>query len=922
LRYYKSFFTGSAAALYFGGVKRNFMIKIILMINSLIKQKNFTPTLLCLLGLLLATLAFFHPLLGGKLIRQSDVILIRGMQKNIEEYRQTHNGEDALWSMSMFSGMPAYPIHVQYEGNVLRNIQKIMKLGLPEPIGLFFWGMVGFFWLLRLYTLGPTLALAGALGFGFFTYYIIITEAGHGAKVTALMYAPAVLASIITAFRGKIFLGAALLFFTLGLQALANHIQMTYYLAMVAVVIGLHELLKSLYEKKIKTFLLTVGALSVAAGLAILINASHLMPFYEYSNYSIRGKSELKLEPEEMKDPKVNVHKSKRGSGLDKEYAYGWSNSRDELMTLLIPNFKGGSSNGALTKNSQTYKLFEDKDPEGVYIKQKQWPLYWGEQAFTSGPTYAGAAICFLFILGLILVRSGIKWAILYSTLLFSLLSLGKHSYPILEAIILLSLPAIFYFTHKKITKIPAPLYGTLLAAGGLLIVTLIGGDPAKSFTIKDLFFDYLPIYNKFRAPASMLAIVGITMPWLALLGAGAFFDSATEDSAKKQALYYALAITLLLILPFALFPDAFFSFTGPADAQFAAEQKILLDALIKDRKSLMVADCWRSFFFIVAVAGLLELSRRKMIQDKWASLGIALIILLDLFVVDTRFLWKDEYETKEEFNSHFEPREADLILKQQDTSYYRVFPLGRNPFNDGRTPYYLKSIGGYNAVKIKRYQQLIEAHISEMNMNVISMLNTKYIITQQPINHPALQELHTTREKEIIYKNRINFGPAWIVQNVYVMPTPDDAIKSLDTLKVFYSAVIEQKDSQALAAQSFSRDSLDLGKEYIRVLKADNRLMQYEYNSDKNRFVVFSEVFYPKGWKAYIDGKEAHIFHTNYVLRGLIVPAGKRKIEFKYDPEVLKESKLISQIGSVLLFLVLGGAIFFEIRNVRTPKQ
>lgn len=892
------------------------------MMNSLIKQKNFTPTLLCLLGLLLATLAFFHPLLGGKLIRQSDVILIRGMQKNIEEYREKHNGEDALWSMSMFSGMPAYPIHIQYEGNVLRNIQKIMKLGLPEPIGLFFWGMVGFFWLLRLYNIRPALALAGALAFGFFTYHIIIIEAGHGAKVAALMYSPAVLASIITAFRGKIFLGAALLFFTLGLQVLANHIQMTYYLAMLTLIIGMYELLRSLHEKKIKTFLLATGALSVTAGLAILINASHLLPFYEYSNYSIRGKSELQLEPGEMKDPKVNVHKSKRGSGLDKEYAYGWSNSRDELFTLLIPNFKGGTSNGALTKNSQTYKLLEDRDPEGIYIKQKQWPLYWGNQAFTSGPTYAGAAICFFFILGLILVRSGIKWPLLYSTLLFILLSLGKNSYPIAEAIIILSLPAIFYFTYKKVTKIPAPLYGSLLAAGGLLLVTVIGSDPASNFTIKDLFFDYLPIYNKFRAPASMLAIVGITMPWLALLGANAFLDPAVEDKAQKTALIYALGITLLLILPFAVFPDAFFTFTGPGDAQFPAEQKILLEALIKDRKSLMVADCWRSFFFIVAAAGLLELFRRKIIQDKPASLGIAWIVFLDLFLIDTRFLWKEEYETKAEFESHFQAREADLILKQQDTSYYRVFPLGRNPFNDGRTPYYLKSIGGYNAVKIKRYQQLIEAHISEMNMNVISMLNTKYIITQQPINHPVLEKLHTTQEKEIIYKNRINFGPAWIVQNVQVMPTPDDAIKSLDTLKVFYTAVIEQKDSKALTAQSFSRDSLDLEKESIRILKADNRLMQYEYNSDKNRFVVFSEVFYPKGWKAYIDGKEAHIFHTNYVLRGLIVPAGRHKIEFKYDPEVLKESKLISQIGSVLLFLVLGGAIFFEFRNAKRKKE
>ncbi|MCS6903781.1 MAG: YfhO family protein [Bacteroidia bacterium] len=868
--------------------------------------------------MLVATLAFFHPLLRGKLIRQSDLILIKGMQRNIEEYRETHNGEDALWSMSMFSGMPAYPIHVQYEGNILRPIQRVLKLGLPEPIGLFFWGMVGFFWLLRLYSVGPYLALAGAFGFGFFSYYIIITEAGHGAKLAALMYSPAVIASIITAFRGKIFLGAALLFFTLGLQVLANHIQMTYYLLMVVVIVGLYELVKAFQEKVLKKFFLTTAALSLAAGLAVAINASHLMPFYEYSHYSIRGKSELKLEPEEMKDPKLNVHKTKRGSGLDKEYAYGWSNDRDELMTLLIPNFKGGSSNGALTKNSHTYQLFESQDPEGIYIKQKQWPLYWGTQAFTSGPTYAGAVVCFLFILGLILVRSGIKWALLYATLLFFLLSLGKNSYPLWEALLLLSLPAIFYFTYKKLKKVPPPLYGALLTLGGIILVSLIGDDPARSFTIKDLFFDYLPIYNKFRAPASMLAIVGITMPWLAILGASAFMDPSIEDKTKKVALLYALGICLALVLPFAFAPDSFFSFTGPSDAQFSEEQKPLLEALIKDRRSLMVADAWRSFYFILVAAALLELFRRKILQEQLTSIGLALAVLIDLFVVDIRFLWKDEYETKQEFESHFQPREADLILKQQDTSYFRVFPLGRNPFNDGRTPYYLKSIGGYNAVKIKRYQQLIEAHISEMNMNVISMLNTKYIITQQPLEHPALEKLYTTRENEIIYKNRINFGPAWIVQDVKVVPTPDDAIKSLDTLKTFYQAVIEQKDAKELASRPFAKDSINLGKEYIRLIKADNRHMQYEFFSDKNRFVVFSEVYYPKGWKAFIDGRETYIFHTNYVLRGLVIPAGKHKVEFKYDPQVLKQSKIISQVASVLLLLTLAGAIFFEIRKIK----
>jgi hypothetical protein len=886
------------------------------MLQRLTANRNFTPTVISIIVLLLAAMAFFHPILSGKKLQSSDVILVQGMQKNLQDYRETHNGEDALWSMSMFSGMPAQTIHMDYQGNIIRKVFSVFNTILPQPIGLFFLGMVFCFWLFRAARVDIPLALGGALAFGFFSYHIIITEAGHGAKLMALLFGPGVLASIYTAFNGKKILGSALLIVTLGLELFTAHVQITYYLVFIVLCYGIYELYKHIQEKRIMDFVSAVGLMAVAVTIAFFLNATNLFPLREYNEYTIRGTSELKVEPEARNNPKAESLTGKKSSGVDREYAFNWSNGRDELLTLLIPNFKGGASGGKLSADSEIGKAY------GAETAQQGMPLYWGTQPFTSGPTYAGAVICFLFVLGMFLVKDGIRWALFYSTLLFAILSLGKNSISVESFVVISLIPVIYLFTKKYLKGVPEHVYAIGLTVVAFFVVNALGGeptvDPTKNYKITDLLFDSLPLYNKFRAPASILGMVGITMAWLAVLGAQAVLDPKNEQD-KKKAILYALGITAGIALIMGVMGSSLYDFKSASDAQLPGEARPLIQ---KDRASLLTKDAFRSTVFILFAAGLLFAWASNWIKNRMVvGLGIALLCLIDLFAVDARYLWKDDYASPEEYEQNFQPREADQFLLTnfpKDKKYYRVFPLNRNPFNDGSTPYHLNTIGGYNAAKLKRYQQLIEAQISKMNMRVINMLNTEFIISDRQIG--AMPIFQAKSQKEIVYQNPENYGPAWFVQQAKVVNTPDEALYGLDSLDTYNVALVEKiKDSGAIPT-GFSTDSVDRERETITIKKWENRTMVYESNSPRSRFAVFSEVYYPKGWTATIDGKEVPIFQTNFVLRGLVIPAGKHTIEFKYNPKIIAQSSTISYICSVIMLVALAGAIFYEIR--RKPVQ
>lgn len=886
------------------------------MLQRLTANRNFTPTVISIVVLLLAAMAFFHPILSGKKLQSSDVILVQGMQKNINDYRETHNGEDALWSMSMFSGMPAQTIHVDFQGNIIRKIQGVFNTILPQPIGFFFLGMVFCFWLFRAARVDVPLALGGALAFGFFSYHIIITEAGHGAKLMALLFAPGVLASIYTTFNGRKLLGAALLIYTLGLELYTSHVQITYYLVFIVLCYGAYELYKHVIEKRLGEFCISIGMMLAAVAIAFFLNATSLFPLREYNEYTIRGTTELKVEPDARNNPKAEGLAGKKSTGVDRDYAFEWSNSRDELLTLLIPNFKGGASSGKLSADSEIGKAY------GPDVAQQGMPLYWGNQRFTSGPTYAGAVICFLFVLGMFLVKSQLRWALFYATFVFAVISLGKFSLSVQAFVIISLLPVLYLFTKKYLKGVPEHVYAVALTVVAFVVMSSLGGemtvDPNKNYKITDLLFDQLPLYNKFRAPASILGMVGITMCWLAVLGAQAVLDPKNEQD-KKKSILYALGITAGFALFMGVMGSSFYDFKSAADAQLPAEARPLIQ---KDRASLLSKDAFRSVVFILFAAGLLYAWASNWIKNRMVvGLGIAVLCLFDLFTADARYLWKDDYTSPDDFEMNFQPRETDQFLLTnfpKEKKYYRVFPINRNPFNDGSTPYHLNTIGGYNAAKLKRYQQLIEAQISKGNQRVLNMLNTEFFITDRPGGSPPLFQAPT--QKEFVIQNPENYGPAWFVQQAKVVNTPDEALYGLDSLDTYNIALVEKLKDKGATPTGFSTDSIDRERENILVKKWENRTMVYESNSPKTRFAVFSEVYYPKGWTATIDGKDVSIFQTNFVLRGLVVPAGKHTIEFKYNPEIIATSSTISYVCSVIMLMALAGAIFYEIR--RKPVQ
>ncbi|MCZ2357152.1 MAG: YfhO family protein [Bacteroidia bacterium] len=880
------------------------------MIKPFWKQETFVSTIICLTVMLLLSVLYFQPLLKHKVLQQSDLLQVAGMDQDAKLYRESHPGEQAYWIKTMFSGMPTYTIFLEFKGNILSALHSLFLLGMPFPIGILFFGMAFMFALMRTIGVSSWLALAIGIAYGFSSYNIIIVEAGHYSKFFAIMHAPGLLLAAVLAYRNKPILGGALMAFFMGLQVADNHVQMTYYFGLVLACYVLYELVRHIHERKIVSYLLTTLLLGVGIAIGVAVNATNMLPVYEYSKFSIRGPSELSTSSDDQK-----------AGGLDRDYAFQWSYGREELLTLLIPNALGGSSNGKLGKSSETYKALTEygvgTEEAENYIRT--WPLYWGDQPFTSGPTYFGALICFGFILGLILVDSGLKWALLYATLLSCLLSLGRHSLNVPEAIVVLALPIIFYFTKNRV-KLPAPGYALLLAGIAWIGLYMFGSDPASSYRFTDLFFDYVPFYSKFRAVASMLVMASLTMPILAGLGFQEVIQNKKDSKEIQLAVFWAAGITAGLALILAVLGSTFFSFQGPNDANLGFPEQLkkqLMTALYADRADILRNDAIQAVIFIALAAGLLWLFIKKTISNPIIiGIGVSVIMLFNLWLVDKRFVNTSDFRDKEDNEQFFAMKETEQFLLEKDKTYYRVFPMNRNPFNDGRTPYYLNSIGGYNAAKIRRYQQLIDAHISKMNPNVLNMLNTKYIIHNQKLSFPQWPELLATKDGEYLYQNLNAYGNAWICEKVIIVPTPDAALDTLDGVNSMFTAIVEQKD--AAITQHFSQDTVDYNNEYIKIQNHDNHKLTYLYHSPKTRFVTFSEVYYPKGWKAFIDEKEVPIIHTNFVLRGLVIPAGDHKIEMRFHPEIIDTTETYSRIASVILIIFIGFAGFWEWRNYR----
>ena len=794
-----------------------------------LELKKLIPHVSAVVLFVLISLIYLSPVLEGKKIDQQDIRQFTGMSKEIVDHRAEYD-EEPLWTNSMFSGMPAYQISVRYKKNLISYCSKLFKLYLPGPAGTVFLYLLGFYFLLVSLGIDYRLAIIGAIAYAFSSYFFIIIEAGHNTKAHAIGYVAPILASFLMVFRGKkVLLGSALTALFTSLILNANHLQITYYLVMLLFIIGVVKFIEAYKEKALPLFFKYVGILLLAGTIGSLTSLSRIATTMEYGQESIRGKSEL------------TDNQSNKTSGLDKDYATAWSYGKAESFTLLIPNFHGGASGGALTTDSETYRLFKNSQQASQAKKIiKQLPLYWGSQPFTSGPVYAGAIVCFLFVMGLFLIKGYLRWWILTTFLLMLALSWGKNLMP-----------------------------------------------------LTDFFLEYIPGYNKFRAVSTTLVIVELLIPFLGILALNKIIKEGKTNEVMKS-FKYALGIVGGLCLIFALMPNTFFDFEGLNDAQYG---EALTEALQVDRASLFSADAFRSLAFILLSAVGIWLFLNKTIKKTPLILLIGVLILGDMWVVNKRYLNDENFKAKRKILQPFTSSVADSQILQDPDPNYRVYNTTVSPFNDASTSYFHKSIGGYHGAKLKRYQELIDFHISKGNMNVLNMLNSKYFIVRGQNNQPIAQ------------RNPNALGNAWFVSDIIIVENSDEEIQKLGQINTANQVLVDQRYDVPLTIDYDSTATIQLTN-----YKANH--LSYTSSSTTKQFAVFSEIYYDKGWNAYIDGELVPHIRANYLLRALPVPSGQHTIEFKFEPKTYYATENITLFSSLIVIIALFGAVFKEIKS------
>ena len=780
----------------------------------------------------LISFAYFSPLLEGKRIDGHDVKTWIGMSKEISDHREK-TGEEALWTNSIFSGMPAYQISVKYS-NLIKYIDKAISFGFPRPANLLFLYLLGFYLLLVSLNIDYRIAALGAFAYAFSSYFFIIIQAGHMTKAHAIAYLPMVVAAVLYTYRGKMLLGGVLTSLAVALQIFTNHYQITYYLILILLFVGFTQFYKDFKGNTLPSFFKKTGVLVLAAFLAAGTSYTRLKTTIDYGKETTRGKSELTN----------NI--DNKTKGLDKDYATQWSYGVAESMTLLIPNFHGGSSMSSVLSidDSQTLDFLRKfRNKKLANALQFKAGSYWGEQPIVSGPTYVGAIVIFLFILGLLLVKNELRIWILLATIMSLMLAWGKNFMP-----------------------------------------------------LTDFFLDYFPGYNKFRAVSMILVIAEFTIPLLAFIGLNKFLSSNSkfEDLKKlKIAFYTAGGITLI----FALFPNMFLDFLSEKDlTPISSGVKTpdgFLDGLIADRSSLLQADSWRSFLFILLSFGVLFAFIKEKLNKKYAILLIGALLIADMWNINKRYLNDEHFVRKNKVKNPYKPTQADnFILKDKDPNF-RVFNQSVSTFNDASTSYFHKSIGGYHGAKLKRYQELIEFHISRGNISVLNMLNTKYFITQDgraQINAGAL-------------------GNAWLIEDVKIVKSADEEIAALGNFDPAKTIIVDERFKDNLSKIKFS----SLGSIKLDSYQPNN--LKYTTNLNEEGLAIFSEIYYKDGWNAYIDGVKTEHFRANYVLRAMNIPAGNHTIEFKFEPSVFISGERISIASSISLILLLIFACYREFK-------
>ena len=800
--------------------------------------KKIFPHLLVILGFVAVSLLYFNPVLKGKEIFQSDIMQYIGMSKQQTDYR-SETGQETYWTNSAFGGMPTYQLGAKYPHNYIKKLDLTLRF-LPRPADYLFLYLIGFYVLMLVLKVDFKLAALGAIAFGFSTYLIIILGVGHNSKAHAIAYMPLVLSGILLTFQKRYILGFLLTAIAMGLELVANHYQMTYYLLLLVLVLGVVYLIDAYKKQQLKHFFTSVGVLFVAVLLGIGLNATNIMATQEYVKESTRGKSELTINPD--RTPAATT------GGLSKEYITEYSYGITESLNLFIPRFMGGGTFEDIGKESYTYNAFINlgATPIQAINEVKQAPMYWGKQPIVEGPAYVGAVILFLFVLGLFLVKGRLKWWLVGGVVLSWLLSLGKNF--------------------------------------GLLT---------------DIFIDFFPLYNKFRAVSSIQVILEMCIPILGIMAMVRLFNDVERKEEKLKALKYTTAITGGIALILLLFKGSLFDFAGLRDGQYLQYYgQTFIDAIKKDRMALLNTDAIRTLVFVLISALTIWMLLKKKLSENLTIIVFGVLILIDLVGVDRRYVNEDNFVSALQVQKPYQASALDQeILK--DNSHFRVYDLTTS---NTRPNYFHNSLSGYHAAKLRRYNELYDFHIQRNNIEVLNMLNTKYIIAPGEDNNP------------VIYNNPDANGNVWFVERVESVNSANEEIVRLDSLNTKQEAIFTSPPLEKNLSKNsvFKVDSLAS----IKLVEVKPNYLKYESNNSNDGFAVFSENYYGQGWQAYINGEETDHYRVNYVLRGMQIPAGNQSIEFKFEPQVVKKGSTIALGSSVLLVLLLIGGVYYHFRK------
>ena len=820
--------------------------------------KRLLPDIIVIAFFAVISFVYFCPAVTeGRILSQHDSVAgIGAGQEHSEYYKRT--GKKTRWTNAVFGGMPTYQLAPSYEStNLLSKIAELYHLYLPTYVWYVFVMLLGFYILLRAFNFKVWMSALGAIVWAFSSYFFIIIAAGHIWKLMTLAYIPPTIAGMVLIFRKKYLLGGLLTALFVALQINSNHIQMSYYFLIVMLAMYIAYGIMARKQQEMSHFLKATGVLALAGILGICINLSNLYHTYEYSKESMRGKSEL------VKENSAN----QTNSGLERDYITQWSYGIGETFTLLVPNTKGGAS----VPLAMNEKAMEKANPMYMNI-YRQIGQYWGEQPGTSGPVYVGAFVMFLFVLGLFIVKGPMKWALLVATILSILLSWGKNF---------------------------------------------------MGFT--DFFIDYIPMYSKFRTVSSILVVAEFTIPLLAMLALKEWVERPQLLKENRKEILISLGLTGGLALLFALAPKLFFS-SYVSSMEMHALQGIPADQLVpllanleEVRMSMFTSDAWRSVFIILIGIILLWMYSAGKLKQNVLVGALIVLCLVDMWDVNKRYLYDGQFVEKQEQTRTFEPTETDKIILQDKDLNYRVLNLASNTFNENNTSYWHKSIGGYHAAKLRRYQEMIEEHVStEMNslfkevaeaggdmdsldaskFPVLNMLNARYFIF--PLEGGQTVPL----------RNPFALGNAWFVDEVQYVNNANEEIEAIHGIDPLHQIVVDKRFESIVQASSASDSTCS-----ITLTAYEPNDLKYEVNSSKGGTVVFSEIYYP-GWQAYIDGEKVEHGRANYILRAMNVPAGQHVVEFKFDPDTLHATETIAYIAFALLAIAAVVIVILEVKK------